>query len=95
MRATVSEIGPVLFSRILNLNPTQSAVLALVFKIAYDAGLLLNLKDLQAMLQFVGTDSNNFRRNTATSPPRASVLSGAASSLSTSKGRPLSRRGRL
>lgn len=62
MRATVSEIGPVLFSRILNLNPTQSAVLALVFKIADDNGLLLlDLKDLQAMLQFAGTESKQFQ----------------------------------
>src|ERR1700750_2477228 len=55
IRATVSEMGPLLFSRLLGLNDTQSAVLALVFKLADDQGLLLlDLKDLQAMLQFVG-----------------------------------------
>jgi DNA helicase HerA-like ATPase len=55
IRATVSEIGPLLFSRLLGLNETQSGVLTLVFKVADDQGLLLlDLKDLQAMLQFVG-----------------------------------------
>lgn len=62
MRATVSEIGPLLLSRILNLNDTQSGVLSLVFKIADDNGLLLlDLKDLQAMLQFVGSQGKQFR----------------------------------
>jgi uncharacterized protein len=55
IRATVSEMGPLLFSRLLGLNDTQSGVLTLVFKVADDQGLLLlDLKDLQAMLQFVG-----------------------------------------
>ncbi len=55
MRATVSEIGPLLLSRILNLNDTQAAVVSLVFKVADDHGLLLlDLKDLKAMLQYVG-----------------------------------------
>jgi DNA helicase HerA-like ATPase len=55
IRATVSEMGPLLFSRLLGLNETQSAVLTLVFKLADDQKLLLlDLKDLQAMLQFVG-----------------------------------------
>jgi uncharacterized protein len=55
IRATVSEMGPLLFSRLLGLNETQSGVLTLVFKVADDQGLLLlDLKDLQAMLQFVG-----------------------------------------
>src|SRR5450631_4636537 len=54
VRATVSEMGPLLFSRLLNLNDTQSGVLTAVFKIADDQGLLLlDLKDLQAMLQYV------------------------------------------
>ena len=62
MRATVSEIGPILFSRILNLNETQTGVMSLVFKIADDHGLLLlDLKDLKAMLQHVGEQSNQFR----------------------------------
>ena len=55
IRATVSEMGPLLFARLLGLNETQSGVLTLVFKVADDRGLLLlDLKDLQAMLQFVG-----------------------------------------
>ncbi len=55
IRTTVSEMGPLLFSRLLNLNDTQSGVLSLVFKIADDHQLLLlDLKDLQAMLQHVG-----------------------------------------
>ena len=54
VRATVSDMGPLLFSRLLNLNETQSGVLTAVFKIADDQGLLLlDLKDLQAMLQYV------------------------------------------
>src|SRR4051794_22232857 len=62
MRATVSEIGPLLLTRILNLNDTQSGVLSLVFKIADDNGLLLlDLKDLQAMLQFVGSQAKQFQ----------------------------------
>lgn len=55
LRATVSEMGPLLLSRLLNLNDTQEGVLALTFKVADDQGLLLlDLKDLRAMLQFVG-----------------------------------------
>ncbi|HEY7305418.1 MAG TPA: helicase HerA-like domain-containing protein [Bryobacteraceae bacterium] len=62
VRATVSAIGPVLFSRILNLNDTQSGVLSLVFKIADDNGLLLlDLKDLRAMLQFVGSQAKQYQ----------------------------------
>ena len=55
VRATVSDLGPLLLSRVLNLNETQAGVLALVFKVADDNGLLLlDLKDLRAMLQHVG-----------------------------------------
>src|ERR1700710_1158560 len=62
MRATVSEIGPLLLSRILNLNDTQSGVLSLIFKIADDNGLLLlDLKDLQAMLQFAAAQAKQFQ----------------------------------
>jgi DNA helicase HerA-like ATPase len=54
VRATVSEMGPLLLSRILNLNDTQEGVLNIVFKVADDNGLLLlDLKDLRAMLEFV------------------------------------------
>jgi uncharacterized protein len=60
--ATVSEMGPLLFSRLLNLNDTQAGVLTLVFKIADDNGLLLlDFKDLQAMLQHVGEHSSDFQ----------------------------------
>ena len=62
LRATVSEMGPLLLSRILMLNETQSGVLALVFKIADDQGLLLlDLKDLRAMLQYVGENASGFK----------------------------------
>ena len=55
VRTTVSEMGPLLFSRLLNLNDTQTGVLSLVFKIADDHQLLLlDMKDLQAVLQYVG-----------------------------------------
>ncbi len=62
VRTTVSEMGPLLLSRILNLNEIQSGVLTLVFKIADDHGLLLlDLKDLRAMAQFVGDQADQFR----------------------------------
>ena len=58
VRTTMSEMGPLLLARLLNLNDTQSGVLALVFKIADDNGmLLLDLKDLRAMLQHVGDNA--------------------------------------
>jgi hypothetical protein len=61
VRATVSEMGPLLLSRLLNLNETQSGVLTLVFKIADDNGLLLlDLKDLRAMVQYVGDNAKQF-----------------------------------
>ena len=61
VRATVSDMGPLLLSRMLALNETQQGVLTLVFKIAYDNGLaLLDLKDLRAMLQFVGDNAKDF-----------------------------------
>lgn len=61
VRATVSDMGPLLLSRMLNLNDTQSGVLHLVFKVADDNGLLLlDLKDLRGMLQFVGDNAKDF-----------------------------------
>jgi len=61
VRATVSDMGPLLLARMLDLNETQSGVLNLVFKIADDNGLLLlDLKDLRAMLQHVGDNAKNF-----------------------------------
>ena len=62
IRATVSEMGPLLLARLFDLNDTQSAVLSLVFKIADDNGmLLLDIKDLQAMLQYVGDNAAQFQ----------------------------------
>ncbi|MES2089288.1 MAG: helicase HerA-like domain-containing protein [Pseudomonadota bacterium] len=61
VRATVSDMGPLLLGRMLNLNETQQGVLQLVFKIADDNGLLLlDLKDLRAMLQHVGDNASTF-----------------------------------
>jgi uncharacterized protein len=62
VRATVSEMGPLLLARLLNLNDTQESVLSLVFKIADDdALLLLDMKDLQAILQYVGENARQFQ----------------------------------
>jgi uncharacterized protein len=61
VRATVSDMGPLLLARMLALNETQQGVLQLVFKIADDNGLaLLDLKDLRAMLQHVGDNASQF-----------------------------------
>jgi DNA helicase HerA-like ATPase len=61
VRATISDMGPLLLARLLNLNDTQSGVLQLVFKIADDSGLLLlDLKDLRAMVQYVGENARSF-----------------------------------
>ncbi|HSD09789.1 MAG TPA: helicase HerA-like domain-containing protein [Candidatus Binatia bacterium] len=58
VRTTISDMGPLLLSRLLNLNDTQSAVLTLVFKVADDGGLLLlDLKDLRALVQYVGDNA--------------------------------------
>jgi uncharacterized protein len=61
VRATVSDLGPLLLARMLNLNETQAGVLQLVFKIADDQGLLLlDMKDLRAMCQSVGDNARDF-----------------------------------
>ncbi len=61
VRATISDMGPILLARLLNLNDTQAGVLQLVFKIADDQGLLLlDLKDLRAMVQHVGEHAKAF-----------------------------------
>lgn len=62
VRATVSDMGPLLLSRMLNLNDTQTGILNLVFKVADDEGhLLLDLKDLRAMLQNVNDRAAELR----------------------------------
>ncbi|MHB1091795.1 helicase HerA-like domain-containing protein [Thiobacillus sp.] len=61
VRATVSDMGPLLLGRMLDLNETQSGVLNLVFKVADGNGLLLlDLKDLRAMLAYVGENAKQF-----------------------------------
>src|SRR4051812_23231672 len=62
VRATISDMGPLLLGRMLGLNETQEGVLAVVFKIADDNGLLLlDLKDLRAMLEYVGDNAAQFK----------------------------------
>jgi DNA helicase HerA-like ATPase len=62
VRATVSEMGPLLLGRLLDLNDTQEGVLNMVFKIADDNGLLLlDLKDLRSMLQYVADHAADFK----------------------------------
>lgn len=61
LRTTVSEMGPLLLSRLMNLNDIQSSVLTLVFRIADDNNLLLlDLKDLQKMCEYVGNNREQF-----------------------------------
>ncbi|MFR9165303.1 MAG: helicase HerA-like domain-containing protein [Dysgonomonas sp.] len=61
VRATVADMGALLFSRLLSLNDTQSAVLSIIFKIAKDESLeLIDLKDLQKILEYVGSNNAQF-----------------------------------
>lgn len=62
LRTTISEMGPLLLSRLLNLNATQEGLLNLVFRVADDKGLLLiDLKDLRAMLKHVAENAKAFQ----------------------------------
>ena len=62
LRTTISEMGPMLLSRLLNLNDTQEGLLNLVFRVADDKGLLLiDLKDLRSMLKFVADNAKAFQ----------------------------------
>ncbi|MEJ2175671.1 MAG: DUF853 family protein, partial [bacterium] len=62
VRATVSDMGPLLLARMLRLNPTQEGVLNIVFRVADDSGLLLlDLKDLRAMLSFVADNARTVK----------------------------------
>ena len=61
MRSTISRMGPEMLGRLMDLNETQTGVLNIVFKIADDNGLLLiDLKDLRAMLNFVGQNASEY-----------------------------------
>jgi hypothetical protein len=62
VRATISDMGPLLLGRLLNLNDTQGGVLQIVFSVADDQGLLLlDLKDLRAMVQHVGEHAAEYK----------------------------------
>ena len=62
IRATISDMGPLLLARLLNLNETQEGILHIAFAVADDKGmLLLDLKDLRAMLQHVGDCASDLR----------------------------------
>jgi DNA helicase HerA-like ATPase len=62
VRATISDMGPLLLARLLGLNDTQEGVLTMAFRVADDHGLLLlNLADLRAMLQFLGDNAAEVR----------------------------------
>ena len=61
IRATVSEMGPMLLARMLSLNETQAGVLNILFRVADDEGMLLvDLKDIKAMLAYVGENASNY-----------------------------------
>ena len=61
VRTTISEMGPLLLSRLLNLNDTQTGVLSLIFRIADDDGLLLlDIKDLRSILQYAAENASSF-----------------------------------
>ena len=62
VRTTISEMGPDLLSRLLGLNDTQSGILNIVFRIADEQGLLLlDLKDLRSMVQYVGDNAKEYK----------------------------------
>ena len=61
LRTTISEMGPTLLARLMDLNPTQTAIMQIVFKIADDEGLLLlDIKDLRSMLQYVYENAKEY-----------------------------------
>ena len=61
VRTTVTEMGPLLLARLMNLNETQTGVLTLVFRVADDEGmLLLDLKDLRSLVQWAGENASEF-----------------------------------
>lgn len=63
IRTEVSEMGPLLLSRLMDLNETQSGILSIAFKIADDKGLMIiDLKDLKSLLMYIGDNANDLRR---------------------------------
>jgi len=83
VRTTISDMGPLLLSRLFNLSEIQSGVLSLVFKVADDNGLLLlDSKDLRAILQYCGEHADEFEPNTAAFPRLRSGPSSGLSSTS-------------
>ncbi len=86
IRTTISEMGPLLLSRLMDLNDTQEGVLNIAFKIADDEKLpLLDLKDLQSLLENLAARATTSPRNTATSPRPRSARSSARCSCSSSR----------
>ncbi len=78
VRATVSDLGPLLLARLLNLNDVQSGVLDIIFRIADDQGLLLlDFKDLRAITQYIGDNANPSRISTVISVAHRLVPSSA------------------
>lgn len=62
IRTTISEMGPILLSQLLGLNETQEGILNIAFKVADEQGLLLiDIKDLRAMLNYVGAHASELR----------------------------------
>ena len=62
VRTTISEMGPELLARLLDLNETQTGILRIVFRIADDKGLMLiDLKDLRAMVEHVGANAKEYK----------------------------------
>ncbi|HEX5033647.1 MAG TPA: helicase HerA-like domain-containing protein, partial [bacterium] len=72
LRSTVSEMGPLLLGRVLDLNDTQEGVMQVVFKVADDNGLLLlDLKDMQAMLSFASDQAKELKSDYGNLSPQS------------------------
>ena len=74
LRTTVSEMGPQLFSQVLDLNDTQSELMQVIFKIADDRGLILtDTKDMKAMLQYAADHSAEFKMDYGNIPQQSAA----------------------
>ena len=72
LRTTISEMGPTLLARLMDLNPLQTDILTIVFKIADEANLLLlDTKDLKAMLNFVSENNKEFEADYGKMSPQS------------------------